>query len=408
MVTSLADSGPGTLRDAIQTADAGSHSDKFTISFAVTGTINLQSPLPDLSNSIAIQGPGESSLTIEPVAVASFSSAMVTVDAGQTVSLSGLTIANATDGGIINNGTLTVANCAVMNSSAAPLSFPDVSTGGGILNNYSSTLTVSNCTLSDNSAFDGGAIFSFGTLSVSGCTLSGNSAPIGGAIMEEAGTAAVSDSTLSGNSAATGGGIANYGMLTVSGCTLSSNSADHFGGAIYSAPQLGQSTVVSDSTISGNSATFGGGIANVLALTVADCTLTGNSAAKGGGIYNLGSVPGVTVRDSVLSANTAAQGGAIYNNTVFGTLEAQGSTFSGNTASDSGGAIYNLGTATVQQSTLSGNSAGSNGGGIFNAASGTLAVKDSTVLKNVALLGGDIYNLGALSQDDSTVGVIGP
>src|SRR5262249_48333685 len=36
-VTSLADSGTGTLREAIQIADAGSHSDKFTISFARTG-----------------------------------------------------------------------------------------------------------------------------------------------------------------------------------------------------------------------------------------------------------------------------------------------------------------------------------------------------------------------------------
>jgi hypothetical protein len=41
-------------------------------------------------------------------------------------------------------------------------------------------------------------------------------------------------------------------------------------------------------------------------------------------------------------------------------------------------------------------------------AAGTAEVKDSTVLKNVALNGADIYNLGALALDDSTVGVIGP
>jgi hypothetical protein len=33
-VSSLADAGPGTLRAAILTADAGSHSDKFTIGFS--------------------------------------------------------------------------------------------------------------------------------------------------------------------------------------------------------------------------------------------------------------------------------------------------------------------------------------------------------------------------------------
>src|SRR5262245_64770718 len=64
-VTSLADSGAGTLRAAIQAADLGSPSDKFTIGFAVTGTIDLQSPLPDLNNTIAIQGQGASSLTVE-------------------------------------------------------------------------------------------------------------------------------------------------------------------------------------------------------------------------------------------------------------------------------------------------------------------------------------------------------
>ena len=84
------------------------------------------------------------------------------------------------------------------------------------------------------------------------------------------------------------------------------------------------------------------------------------------------------------------------------------SSFSGNTASDSGGGIYNLGAATLQQCTLSKNSAGSAGGGIFNGSSGTLTVKDSAVLKNVAPLGADIYNLGALTLNDSTVGVIGP
>src|SRR5262249_48877841 len=140
-VTSLADSGPGTLRAAIQAADTGSPSDKFTIGFAVTGTIDLQSPLPDLNNSIAIQGPGASSLTIERAAGASSASASVTVDAGQTASLSGLTITNGNEGGIFNNGgTLTVANCAIVNNTA--LSNDGIfGEGGGI--DSSGALTVS-------------------------------------------------------------------------------------------------------------------------------------------------------------------------------------------------------------------------------------------------------------------------
>src|SRR5262249_48423871 len=129
-VSSLADSGKGSLRAAIQAADLGSPSNKFTIDFAVTGTIDLQSPLPDLTNNIAIQGPGASNLTVERAAGASFSSAIVTVDPGQTASLSGLTIAKGSGGGVENGG----------------------------------TLTVSGCTLSGNSALYGGGIDSYGTL----------------------------------------------------------------------------------------------------------------------------------------------------------------------------------------------------------------------------------------------------
>jgi hypothetical protein len=81
---------------------------------------------------------------------------------------------------------------------------------------------------------------------------------------------------------------------------------------------------------------------------------------------------------------------------------------SGNIASDSGGGIYNLGTATVEESTLSGNKAASAGGGIYNGTSGTLTLKHSTVLNNLAPLGADLYNLGVVTLDDSTIGVIGP
>jgi uncharacterized protein (TIGR03118 family) len=66
------------------------------------------------------------------------------------------------------------------------------------------------------------------------------------------------------------------------------------------------------------------------------------------------------------------------------------------------------GTVTIQESTLSGNSAGSAGGGLYNGACGTVVLKDSGASGNVAPSGADVYNLGALTLADSTVGVIGP
>jgi hypothetical protein len=499
-VSSLADSGPGTLRAAILAADMGGPSDKFTIGFSVSGTIDLQSPLPDLDNSIAIQGPGGSSPTVELDAASPFTAAIVTVDAGQTASLSGLTIAGGDAGGITNEGTLTVANSAVINCSVAPPGPFGISFGGGI-ENLGGTLTVSGCTLSGdtatfgggidnqgtatvtattlsgNSAARGGGIRNSGTLTVSACTLSdnngegggiynqgtaavtgstftgntafpggdgggianfgggltvadstfsGNSAPDetlsngfvqifgeGGAIFTS-GTATVTDCTLSCNSAGFGGGIAAGGTLVVRGSTLWGNAAVDSGGGLFSA--FGGTATVKQSTLSGNTAGFAGGgrffnsggaIANEdSALTVQQSTLSGNdAAADGGGIFNTGGT--VTVQGSTLSGNSAAEGGAIYNDTA-GTVTVQGGTLTGNTATDSGGGLSNAGTATVQESTLSGNAAGSDGGGIFNGASGTLAVKDGTVLGNAAPGGADLYTLGSLALDDSTVGVLGP
>jgi predicted outer membrane repeat protein len=479
-VSSLADSGAGTLRAAILAADDGSPSDKFTIGFSVSGTIDLQSPLPDLTNSIAIQGPGQSSLTVErdtasPFTAAIFTTAIFTVDAGQTASISGLTIAKGDAGGITNEGTLTVADSTIKNCSAAPQGPHSFIFGGGIENLVGGTLTVSGCTLSgdsapnvtsnngfidagegggiDNqgtttitgstlcgdSAFEGGGIRNTGTLTVSDCTLSGNNGDgifnlfggtlavtgskftgntatpgnSGGGIENDEGKLTVADSTFCGNSASdspfssfhvVGGAIDNFGATaTVTDCTLSNNSAS-FGGGISSFGTL----VVRGSTLCGNSAVDSGGGIDVEfgTATLQLCTLSGNSAgATGGGLFNPGNT--VTVTDSTLSGNFALSGGGIWNG-ISATLGVRGSTFSGNTASDSGGGIYNLSTATVQGSTLSGNTAGADGGGLFNGASATLAVRDSTVLGNTAPSGADIYNLGALTLGDSTVGVTGP
>jgi predicted outer membrane repeat protein len=167
-----------------------------------------------------------------------------------------------------------------------------------------------------------------------------------------------------------GGGLRIGGPATVSGCTFSGNSATGFtfpfgphlpgsGGAIYN-------------NWSNNF--------NPLTVTVRDSNFDHNSAELGGAIYNAGY--GLAVSGCTFSSNSAVQGGGIYN-AAGATLDVRGSTFTGNTASISGG-------------------------GIYNAAAGTLTVKDCKVLNNAAPSGADIKNLGALTLDNNTVGVIGP
>jgi hypothetical protein len=186
---------------------------------------------------------------------------------------------------------------------------------------------LSSCTISGNSGYQGvgGGIFNHrGTLTVSGCTLSGNSCWYGGAI---------SNNWLGGGGA----------TVTITNSTLSGNSATTEGGGIYN----GDGTVtLSNSTVSGNATEFaGGGIANdsLGTLAIINSTFSGNLASYGGGIFNYGTV---TVTNSTLSGNSAGGYGNLYDGL--------------------GGGILNWSQATVTNTTLSGNSALRHGGGICN------------------------------------------
>ena len=109
-------------------------------------------------------------------------------------------------------------------------------------------------------------------------------------------------------------------------------------------------------------------------LIITAGTLSGNSASSGGGIYNNGTL---TLTDCTFSGNSAGEyGGGIYNT---GTATLTATTLSGNMAAVNGGGIYNRGTLTLTTSTLSGNSAANNGGGISNVDTGTLTVTASTL-----------------------------
>src|SRR5262249_38084442 len=121
---------------------------------------------------------------------------------------------------------------------------------------------------------------------------------------------------LSCNSATYGGGIFNYGTLTVSGSTLSGNSASQGGGGIYCASAT---ATVTGCTLSGNSAFEGGAIdSDIGTLTIDGSTLTGNSVtSKGGGILSKGSV--ITVKNSSsITGNFAPDGSGadVYNRGV--------------------------------------------------------------------------------------------
>jgi hypothetical protein len=198
-VTTLADAGPGSLRQAILDANATPGDD--TITFSVTGTINLASALPDLSSNIDMQGPGARSLTVRPNGGAIGSGALV-VSSGATVVLSGLTIANTpyfTNGAALaNGGNLTINYCAIKDNNVRGI------TSFG-------TLTINNSTISGNRndlPVAGAGIYAQGVITINNSTISGNSAfaedGVGGAMFVESATLTITSSTIAANTA--GGG----------------------------------------------------------------------------------------------------------------------------------------------------------------------------------------------------------
>lgn len=278
-VTTTADSGPGSLRQAITGATGPT-----TITFAP----GLAGPIV-LSSEIIIQG-GKT----------------ITVDASAIVG--GMVI----DGGPGTNrifsvnpgGTLTLTGLSLTGGNGAGAETPGL---GGAIHSIG-TLTLTQCTLSGNSASVGGAIDTFGPLTLTQCILSNNSATAGGAIFNGVNsTLTLTQCTLSNNSATHGGAFFSSGTLTLTQCTLSSNSASGGGGAIWTNSPL----TLSHCTLSGNFASEqGGAIWTNRALTLTNTIVAGNSAPSGPEIFKLESPPTTTGKNligdlagSLLTAN---------------------------------------------------------------------------------------------------------
>jgi len=213
IVLSTADSGGGTLRFALTQADQFGGG---VIDIAASGLIGLMSPLPAIGSGVEILGPGANNLTVS----GNEANTVFVVNSGATATIAGLTIANGSSssgGGIENEGTLTVTNSTLAGNSASLY-------GGGIFND--GALTVANSTLAGNSAsLYGAGIYNAGTLTVTNSTLAGNSGGIGAGIYN-AGTLTVTNSTLAGNSGGIGAGIGTFGgTVTLANTIVAMNTA---------------------------------------------------------------------------------------------------------------------------------------------------------------------------------------
>jgi hypothetical protein len=147
-VSNTNDSGAGSLRAAVNQANADGGGDAIVFSslFNTPQSITLtggQLMLTGTRAGTTITGPGANLLSVS----GQNASRVFLVDANATASISGVTITGGQAGG---------------------------SAGGGLYN--AGTLDLTACTVSGNSAAGGAGLYNKGTLGLTACTVSGNSA----------------------------------------------------------------------------------------------------------------------------------------------------------------------------------------------------------------------------------------
>jgi hypothetical protein len=375
-VTSNADAGAGTLRQAITDANA-SGTLPITITFSGVSSISLASALPTLNKAMTIDG--GSGVTI----VGSSATTNMILNGAVAVAFKYITFSGAvlsiissgtfdnctfTGGGI---GALKVTNAVTCNNC---LFYGNTNTGSGgtAIHGSSSTndVTLNNCIIRDNgnatsSANGGAAIFVKGPSATSKLTMT---------------NCLVYNNVNKSTGSVYGGGISSAGVTTITNCAIYNNEGNRGGGL---ALQVGDATYKSKLTMTGctvsdnslglyNSSAFGGGIfiqggSGLLTdnCSITNCTISGNSTpaisspvtnSAGGGIQIGGSgsatwTPVITISNST-----------IYGNNV-----------QGNPASSiSGGGIDRLnGNAVINYSVVIGNNSNSSASGrnITNTAS---------------------------------------
>ncbi len=346
------------------------------------------------------------------------------INKGGTLTITASTFTSNTSnraGGAIEdaNGTTSLTGVTLDQNNAGtnPGNGGGLHTGGG-------DVTVSGGSVTNNTAVEGGGLWSSGTLNVTDATMiTGNMATGdadeafegGGGLFNQAGTMTVNGATIMSNSArgagASGGGVFlnGAGTTTITNTTISQNTAIRAGGGIE---VNGGTLDLREGTISGNNAGTspgnGGGLhVTKGTVTANNGTVSGNTAIEGGGFWNNAGWT-MTLNGTTFSGNMAMGpdadngGGGVYNNG--GTLIVDGATFSSNTATQGsgsgGGLLTTNGNVTITSATFDQNSSNRAGGGI-EILEGTLTLTNTDFTSNMT--GSSPGNGGAIHVTSSAV-----
>lgn len=340
------------------------------------------------------------------------------------LSLSGLTLRNGTppagSGGAVavtGTGNLIVDSCDFISNAAGLNSSGGAISHSGPGSSPSPTLQITNSRILNNVATrQGGGVIALKTaVSIQKSEISGNQTGLNG-----------------------GGILVNESDTTLSDCLIQDNIAGDAGGGfsnILGAPD-GTTISISNTTVSGNRANIGGGVAkNGGTFTLTGVTIEDNqSHAVGGGIAyqgdafqlggdsvvrgnvsgdngggvllgGLGLSSNAEIKDTIIEENssTGAYGGGIY--VLDDSLKLDAAEVRNNFAERGGGALLTgSAQAEISKTTFDGNGAGTFGGGLYDEANAPLSIKTSTFSNNASPLGGGLVFLSAdiLSIENST------
>ncbi|MFI5006336.1 MAG: choice-of-anchor Q domain-containing protein [Solirubrobacterales bacterium] len=293
-------------------------------------------------------------------------------------------------GGICGAGSLVLTDSAITGNQAAYAGPPPGQTaaGGGLLLFAGGNATLTNSTVTGNSARSNSFAAGGGILLQTGARLTlVDSRVEANTVTESGGAGAVASRR------AIGGGIfaANSASLTLTRSTVSGNS-------------------VTGGTTSGQPATGGGLYLSNVTATLTESTIQSNTAADGSGVMVMDGAT-VAITGGSITANVATGAGLPFGNgaglsngwNIFshqrpgGTVTLDQVLVDGNRALSGGGAgVYTRGPLTLTRVTLSNNIATTKGGGLLLVDDAPVTVIASTIMRNTAREGGGLLKRDSL------------
>lgn len=333
-VSNANDTGAGSLRQAIVDANTTPGAD--VIDITAVGTVNLLNPLPTITESLTIQGPGAELFRIDgqdlyrvfDIAAVNGAISDLTIQRG---AISGT---EANGGGIRSVGNLSLSHVRVLSNTAQQ-------GGGGLY--VVGQMTVTNSLFQNNRSTHGGggALRTNSRASISGTHFLDNTSQGDGGAVFALGQNLITNGQFQDNQclaiSCDGGGLFAFSRTTLRNTQFLSNTAQDHGGGAYIAGIV----TVTNGLFQHNQSVFasGGGLGAQDTVVVQTTHFLENLArGAGGGMSVFGSL---LLSDALFQDNqsTTSRGGGLN---AQGNVEVDGVKFIGNTAHEGGALAHTL------------------------------------------------------------------